>query len=249
MLLSPEERYYYARQIVLDEIGTAGQIKLKKTKVLCIGAGGLGSPLLQYLTAAGVGTIGIMDHDVIDMSNLSRQTIYKHADIGIKKVRAAKEYLIQLNPFVKIHSYPERLRQANALGIIAEYDIVADCTDDLSNRYLTNKICVAMDKPFAFAGIWRHQGQCMLFQGQKGPCFNCLFPVDNTSPRFASCSDFGVLGVLPGMLGIMQANLIIQYIVQSGDIALGKLLMVNSRHFDIRSYQLYRSLDCELCNY
>lgn len=247
MLLSPDEVNYYARQIILSEIGKTGQLKLKNARVLCIGAGGLGAPLLQYLAAAGVGTIGIIDHDVVEISNLSRQIIYKYSDLGNKKVIAARDYLTQLNPFIIIKIYPQQFNVSNASCIISDYDIVADCTDDLVNRHITNQVCVELDKPFVFAGIWHYQGQCMLFHRREGPCFNCLFPFNNISQSLPNCNDAGVLGVLPGLLGTMQANLILQHILQMSDKKIDKLFTLNGRNFELISYQVERDHNCTVC--
>ena len=247
MLLSNNEVDYYARQLILDEVGTAGQLKLKNTKVLCIGAGGLGAPLLQYLTAAGIGQIGIIDHDVIESSNLSRQIIYKYRDIGKKKVIAAKEYLTELNPLISVNIYPYRFEHTNALGIIDNYDIIADGTDNITNRYITNHACVKLDKPFIFAGIWRYHGQCMLFNGKEGPCFNCLFPFDDELQNLSDCNNAGVLGVIPGMLGIMQANLIIRHILQINDHKKNTLFALNGQNFELLTYQVERDKHCLVC--
>jgi len=246
MSLDADEMQYYLRQIALEEIGREGQLRLKNARVLCIGAGGLGAPLLQYLVAAGVGTVGIMDNDVIEFSNMSRQVIYQYQDIGIKKVIAAKQYLTQLNPFVNIVMYPMHLNPHNASALIADYDIVADCTDNLLNRYVTNQVCFTLNKPFVFAGIWKHQGQCMLFQGKKGPCFHCLFP-GGTTEALPDCSG-GVMGILPGMLGILQANLVMQQLLGWGDSHAGRLFIFNSRNIMLRHYQVKADLDCFVCN-
>lgn len=248
MQFSKDELSYYSRQFMLNEINENGQLKLKNAKVLCIGAGGLGSPLLQYLAAAGIGTIGIIDHDVVEISNLSRQIIYKYNDIGEKKVIAAKRNLLQLNPFISINIYSERFDEINALSLINNYDIIADCTDNLINRYITNHVCVALNKSFAFAGIWRYQGQCMLFHGKKGACFNCLFPFTDASYHLPDCNNAGVLGVLPGMLGMMQANLIIQHILQISEVKVGTLFALNARALTIQSHTIERDRSCRVCS-
>jgi molybdopterin/thiamine biosynthesis adenylyltransferase/rhodanese-related sulfurtransferase len=248
MSLTDNEKQYYIRQIDLSEVGKEGQLKLKNAKVLCIGAGGLGAPLLQYLAAAGVGTIGIIDHDVVEVSNLSRQLIYKYNDIGKKKVIAAQRYLIELNPFITINIYPKYFDAKNALSIINDYDIVADCTDNLINRYITNQVCIKLGKPFIFAGIWRYQGQVMLFDSKEGPCFNCVFPSNHASHILPNCNDAGVLGVVPGILGIIQANLIIQYILQISQEKLGKLFSLNMRDLTLTSHYIERDLECAICS-
>lgn len=247
MPLHPHERLLYAQQMALTEIGEAGQLKLKQAKVLCIGAGGLGSPLLQYLAAAGVGTIGIIDHDVVEASNLQRQIIYQYQDIGRLKVEAAHQHLSALNPFINIEIYAQRFTRANAHALASQYDIIADCTDQLNNRYLVNDICLALNKPFVFAGIWRYQGQCMLFHGKEGPCFHCLFPADAGQNALPDCRESGVLGVLPGMLGCMQANLVLQYLLQIRKPVSGRLFCVDSADFAVHELHLTKDQDCAAC--
>jgi len=244
MQLSHAELILYARQIALADIGINGQLKLKQASVICIGAGGLGSPVLQYLAAAGVGTIGIVDDDVVEASNLQRQIIYSHHDIGKQKTLAAKEYLERINPYINIEIYSEKFTSQNASALIANYDIVADCTDNLANRYLTNAVCLAADKAFVFAGIWQHQGQCMLFHGNNGPCFYCLFPQGEPLP---DCREAGVLGVLPGLLGTMQANLIIQHILQIQEMPIGRFISLNSFNLELRHYTIAKNPDCPAC--
>ncbi|OGT56229.1 MAG: hypothetical protein A3F43_02950 [Gammaproteobacteria bacterium RIFCSPHIGHO2_12_FULL_42_10] len=239
----------YAKQISLSEIGAAGQLKLKNAKVLCIGAGGLGTPLLQYLTAAGVGRIGIIDHDVVELSNLQRQIIYRHNDIGKFKVTAAKNNLQDLNPSICFDIYAEKFASHHVRSIIAEYDIVADCTDHLANRYLVNEVCVELDKPFVFAGITRYHGQCMFFHGKSGPCFNCMFPENLAVAILPDCNAAGVLGVLPGILGTMQANMILQYILQLQRHGTGQLFTLDILDFALQRYQVTQDPECQICIY
>lgn len=247
MSFSALENQYYARQIMLEDIGEQGQIKLKQAKVLCIGAGGLGAPLLQYLAAAGIGTLGIMDADVVEISNLSRQIIYQFSDIGLKKVDAARTFLEKLNPFIHIETWPFACQESNASSILEKYDVIADCTDNLWNKYRTSQCCHTLDKPLSLAGIWKNQGQCMLFQGQKSPCLHCLFPLDTSSQNLPDCNATGVISVLPGIMGILQANMIIRQIIgQTSDIA-EKLFQFDAVKMQLQAYAIKKDPDCALC--
>lgn len=246
MTLNTAERLFYAKQIMLKDIGEAGQLTLKNTKVLCIGAGGLGSALLQTLASAGVGVLGIVDHDVVEPSNLQRQLLYRHEDIGLKKVIAAKKYLQKLNRYIDINSYAEKFDVNNARQLISHYDIIADCTDYLANRYVVNHHCVELDKIFVFAGIWQHQGQCMLFQGKQGPCFECIFPVDSTQDVLADCSESGVLAILPTILGTLQANLIIQHILNIKNSSTGHFYHMDISNLELRAYEVEQNPDCSV---
>jgi len=248
MSLSPAELLFYAKSISLPDMGIEGQLKLKNTKMLCIGAGGLGSSLLQTLASAGIGTIGIIDHDVVELSNLQRQTLYRHEDIGLKKIIAAKKYLDLLNPHINIYSYPENFNMINAQKLISQYDIIADCTDDLANRYLVNQYCVKLNKPFVFAGIWQHQGQCMLFHGKHGPCFECLFPPESATDLLADCSNSGVLNILPNLLGTLQANLIIQYNLTQKTTLANYFYQLNITNLELRRYSVGQNPQCSLCS-
>jgi sulfur-carrier protein adenylyltransferase/sulfurtransferase len=245
-MLSSAETALYARQIVLPEVGISGQLRLKNASVLCIGAGGLGAPLLQYLAAAGIGRIGIVDHDVVETSNLQRQIIYTHDDIGKRKTDAAKNYLQRLNPHIQIDIYPQKFTAENAAKLIADFDMTADCTDQIANRYLVNAHSIAANKPFMYAGISRHAGQCMLFHGTSGPCFYCLFPDDAGVSLPPDCNAGGVLGVLPGLLGTMQANLIIQHLLRQND-DIGRLYAVNITNLDGRTYVVTKNPQCPVC--
>jgi molybdopterin/thiamine biosynthesis adenylyltransferase/rhodanese-related sulfurtransferase len=248
MMLDREDMTRYSRQISLSEIGVSGQLQLKNASVLCIGAGGLGSPLLQYLAAAGIGRIGIIDHDEVELSNLPRQVLYQQLDVGSKKVEAAKNYLQRANPRTLIDIFPERFTVKNAAELISQYDIVADCTDQLLNRYLVNEVCVALNKPFVFAGISKFQGQLMLFHGRTGPCFCCLFPFNPASNAAPDCNAAGVLGVLPGILGSMQASLIIQAITQHHAAEVGQFYTFDLHDFTLRHYKISQQSDCQTCH-
>lgn len=247
MELNTAEKLFYAKQIMLSDVGIEGQLKLKNTRVLCIGAGGLGSPLLQTLVSAGVGKLGIVDHDVVELSNLQRQSLYRHEELGLKKVIAAKDYLQKLNPHIDIVIYPEKFDVNNSRELIAQYDIIADCTDYLANRYVVNQMCVELNKPFVFAGIWKHQGQCMLFQGTQGACFECLFPAHSTQEVLADCSELGVLAVLPHILGTLQANLIIQYVLKIQNNMPQYFYHMNISNLELRAYVVEQNPECRVC--
>ncbi|MEM0993686.1 MAG: ThiF family adenylyltransferase [Bacteroidota bacterium] len=215
MDFSAQERQHYARHFSLPDFGLAGQKRLKATKVLVVGAGGLGSPLLLYLAAAGIGQIGIVDDDVVAASNLQRQVLYGKSDLGLLKVEVAKSRLQQLNPHIEIHTYPERLTVANALDLISDYDIVADGTDNFPTRYLVNDACVLAGKTNVYASIFRFEGQVAVFNhlrsdGSRGPNYRHLFPEPPPPNTVPNCAEAGVLGVLPGIIGSMQANEIIK---------------------------------------
>ncbi len=221
-MLSQEELKRYSRHIILSEIGKEGQIKLKKAKVLVIGAGGLGCPILQYLTAAGIGTIGIVDFDKVDVSNLQRQILFSHEDIGKNKAKAAKERLSGQNPFVNFNVYETFLTKDNALEIIQSYDIIVDGSDNFATRYLTNDACVIAQKPLVFGAIFKFDGQVSVFNYQSGPTYRCLFPEPPAPNSVPNCSDTGVLGVLPGIIGTLQANETLKIILEIGDVLNGK---------------------------
>ncbi len=248
-MLDETEKCRYRCQLALPQVGEAGQIKLKSARVLCIGAGGLGTVLLQYLAAAGVGTIGIVDDDVIEPSNLQRQIIYHPQQIGMKKVAAAKHYLTQLNPACHVMIHDAKFSSRNAEALIADYDIVADCTDVLANRYLTNTVCLAGKKPFVFAGISQFQGQCMLFRGHSDPCFECVFPSDSEFSLGSDCASGGVLAVLPGMLGLMQASLIMRHLLLLDAAEAPRLHTVDLLSFEFEHYQVQKNPDCLACQH
>ncbi|MCF8462044.1 MAG: HesA/MoeB/ThiF family protein [Flavobacteriales bacterium] len=217
----------YARHISLSEVGHAGQQKLLDAKILMIGAGGLGCPALQYLAAAGVGTIGIIDGDTVDETNLQRQILFSTDDIGKKKVEVAKQKLNALNPDVSIHIYPENLTADNALAIIADYDMVIDGTDNFATRYLVNDACVKLDKPFVYGAIHKFEGQVSVFNFEDGPTYRCLFPDAPSQSQIPNCAEAGVLGVLPGVIGTLQATEAMKLILGIGEPLSGKLKIVN----------------------
>lgn len=217
----------YSRHISLEEVGESGQQKLLDSKVLMIGAGGLGCPALQYLAGAGIGTIGIMDGDTVDESNLQRQILFSTSDIGTKKVLAAKARLEGLNPEIAINAYAENLTQENALKIISDYDLVIDGTDNFATRYLVNDACVKLNKPFIYGAIHKFEGQLSVFNLNDGPTYRCLFPDPPQSDQIPNCAEVGVLGVLPGIVGTLQATEAIKIILGIGEPLSGKLKMVN----------------------
>ncbi|WP_299313428.1 molybdopterin-synthase adenylyltransferase MoeB [uncultured Aquimarina sp.] len=227
-MLSKEEKIQYNRHLILDEIGEEGQNKLTSAKVLVIGAGGLGCPVLQYLTAAGIGTIGIIDDDVVDQTNLQRQILYTIDDIGRSKAKVASEKLSRLNPFVFFKVYEEKLDKDNALELFSEYDIIVDGSDNFPTRYLVNDACVLTDTPLVFGSIFKFQGQVSVLNYENGPTYRCLFPNPPASGAVPNCSDIGVLGVLPGIIGSLQANEVIKMIVGIGEVLKGKLLYLDA---------------------
>ena len=218
----------YSRHIVLSEIGQSGQDKLSKAKVLVIGAGGLGCPALQYLTAAGVGTIGIVDNDIVEASNLQRQVLFGTSDLGRNKALAAKDRLSNLNETITIHTYPYKLTHLNALALFSMYDIIVDGSDNFPTRYLVNDAAVITNKPLVYGAIFKFEGQVAVFNAQNGPSYRCLFPDLPKAGSVANCSEIGVLGVLPGIIGAMQANEVLKIILDLGNILSGRLLIYNA---------------------
>ncbi len=217
----------YSRHITLSEVGLMGQLKISESKVLVIGAGGLGSPLLLYLTAAGVGTIGIVDFDTVSESNLQRQVLFREQDIDKKKAEVAKTLLEARNSEITIHSYPVPLDVSNAIETIQKYDIVVDCTDNFRTRYLINDACVKLNKPFVFAAIYKFEGQLSVFNYHGGPTYRCLFPNPPKAGEVPNCEEAGVLGVLPGVLGMHQANEVLKIILSIGEVLSGQLLSIH----------------------
>ncbi len=247
MILTPSELERYSQQIKLDQIGRAGQLKLKQAHVLCVGAGGLGSAVLLYLAAAGVGTLGIVDDDRLELSNLQRQILYKDADRGTVKTEAAKQHLLALNPNLTIHAYPERLIFENAAQLFHLYDIIADCSDNFATRYLIADQAHALDKPHVYASVRQFEGQVALFLGKKTPCFRCLFPDAPPAELFPPCVEGGVLGVLPGLLGSLQAAEILKWILGFDLPLAGKLMLIQLLAPRFSVLALERNKACLLC--
>ncbi|WP_298238124.1 HesA/MoeB/ThiF family protein [uncultured Algibacter sp.] len=231
----------YNRHIILSEIGQAGQEKISNAKVLVIGAGGLGCPVLQYLTAAGVGTIGIIDFDMVDLSNLQRQVLFGTSSLGKNKSLAAKERLQDLNNDIMVVAYPELLNYQNALVLFQEYDIIVDGSDNFETRYLVNDACLITNKPLVFGAIYKFEGQVAVFNYNQGPSYRCLFPNPPQKDSVPNCSEIGVIGVLPGIIGSMQANEVLKLILGLGDILSGKLLCYNALKSDISILKIKRN--------
>ncbi|WP_010136910.1 molybdopterin-synthase adenylyltransferase MoeB [Ochrovirga pacifica] len=228
MKLNQNEKILYSRHLLLNEIGKEGQEKIKAAKVLVIGAGGLGCPILQYLTAAGVGTIGIVDGDKVDVTNLQRQILYGVDDIGKSKARSAAKRLKQLNPYVKFVVHEFFISSKNALAIFEQYDIIIDGSDNFQTRYLCNDAAVLTNKPLVFGSIFKFEGQVSVFNYQDGPTYRCLYPEPPKSGSVPNCSEIGVLGVLPGIVGSYQANEVLKIICNLGNVLSGKLLTINT---------------------
>src|ERR1700756_481103 len=246
--LSNEEIARYSRHLILPEVGLEGQQKLKAAKVLCVGTGGLGAPLAYYLAAAGIGTLGLVDFDVVDESNLQRQIIHSTADVGRPKIESAAEKLQALNPHMKIVKHETMLTSQNALEIIKDYDIVADGTDNFPTRYLVNDACVLSgNKPNAYASIFRFEGQASVFATEDGPCYRCLYPEPPPPGLVPSCAEGGVLGILPGLLGVIQATEVIKLILGTGEPLIGRLLLVDSLGMRFRELKLRKNADCPVC--
>ncbi len=243
-MLNSQELSRYNRQIILPNVGTKGQEKLKATKVLVIGAGGLGSPLLQYLAAAGIGTIGIVDADNVDISNLQRQVIYRTTDAGKPKAKVSAEILQQLNPNININSYASYLNSENALQIIENYDIIVDCTDNFATRYLVNDACILLKKPFIYGAIFRYEGQVSTFNlTENSPTYRCLFPTPPPASQAPNCAEAGVFGVLAGMIGLYQANEVLKISLGIGEILDGKLLLVDMLNSQSRIIKIRKRFD------
>ncbi len=247
VMLLPEERSRYARHLLLPQVGEEGQLRLKEASVLVIGAGGLGAPLLQYLVAAGVGRIGIIDDDVVSLSNLHRQILYGTDDVGRPKVEVAAEKLGRLNPHVELEPLNERITPDNALELISRYDLVADGTDNFATRYLVNDACVLTGRVNVYASIYRFDGQVSVFGAPNGPCYRCLFPEPPRPGSVPSCAEGGVLGVLPGMLGTLQATEVIKWITGVGEPLVGKLLLVDALTMEMRTLHVERDPGCPVC--
>jgi molybdopterin/thiamine biosynthesis adenylyltransferase/rhodanese-related sulfurtransferase/molybdopterin converting factor small subunit len=245
--LSNDEILRYSRHLIMPEVGMEGQQKLKAAKVLCIGAGGLGSPLALYLTAAGVGTLGIVDFDVVDYTNLQRQIIHSTADVGRKKLDSAGEKLKAINPFLNLRTFDTRLTSANALELFREFDIVADGTDNFPTRYLVNDACVLTGKPNVYGSIFRFEGQASVFATEDGPCYRCLYPEPPPPGLVPSCAEGGVLGILPGLVGVIQATETIKLILGQGDSLVGRLLLVDALGMKFRELKLRKNPDCPVC--
>ena len=245
--LSRDEVLRYSRHLLLPEVTLEGQRRLKAARVLVVGAGGLGSPLALYLAAAGVGTIGLVEFDALDLTNLQRQVLYATSDVGRRKLEAARERLAGLNPEIEIVPHPVRLSSANAMDLVRGYDVVADGTDNFPTRYLVNDACVLAGKPNVYASVFRFDGQLAVFDAARGPCYRCLFPEPPPPGLVPSCADGGVLGVLPGMIGSIQASEAIKHLIGAGETLRGRLLIVDALTMRVREVRVPRDPHCPVC--
>jgi sulfur-carrier protein adenylyltransferase/sulfurtransferase len=245
--LSNEELQRYSRHLILPEVGLAGQKKLKAAKVLMIGAGGLGSPLALYLAAVGIGQLGIVDFDRVDRTNLQRQVLHGTKDIGRPKLASAKDRLQDVNPNTQVETYEFALSSQNALALFRQYDLVVDGTDNFPTRYLVNDACVLTGKPNVYGSIFRFEGQASVFDGQHGPCYRCLYPEPPPPGLVPSCAEGGVLGILPGIIGVIQATEAVKLILGIGDSLIGRLLLFDALRMKFRELKLRKNPECSLC--
>src|SRR5512138_1219705 len=245
--LTNDEILRYSRHLIMPEVGMEGQQKLKASRVLCIGAGGLGSPLALYLAAAGVGTLGLVDFDVVDFTNLQRQILHFTADVGRPKLQSAAEKIAALNPLVTVRRFETRLTSANALELFREFDIIVDGTDNFPTRYLVNDACVLSGKPNVYASIFRFEGQASVFATEQGPCYRCLYPEPPPPGLVPSCAEGGVLGILPGLVGVIQATEAIKLILGVGEPLIGRVLLVDALGMRFRELKLRKNPDCPAC--
>lgn len=244
---SNEQIERYSRHIILPEVGGMGQTKLLESRVLLIGAGGLGSPAGLYLAAAGIGTLGIIDQDVVDLSNLQRQILHGTRDIGRPKVESAKETIADINPDVNVITHTERLSSENALEIIGSYDLVVDGCDNFPTRYLINDACVMLGKPNVHGSIFQFEGQATVFYPGKGPCYRCLYPMPPPPGMAPSCQEAGVFGVLPGIIGNIQAFETIKVLLDVGELLIGRLLLFNGLTTEFKELTLRQDTECPMC--
>src|SRR5690242_1127917 len=245
--LDKDEILRYSRHLIMPEVGMEGQQKLKAARVLCIGTGGLGSPLAMYLAAAGIGTLGLVDFDVVDFTNLQRQIIHSTADVGRKKLDSATDKIEAINPYVEVVRYETRLSSDNALRIFEDFDIVVDGTDNFPTRYLLNDACVLSGKPNVYGSIFRFEGQASVFGLKDGPCYRCLYPEPPPPGLVPSCAEGGVLGILPGLVGVMQATEVIKLVLGKGESLIGRLLLIDALDMKFRELKLRKNPDCPAC--
>ncbi|HST78279.1 MAG TPA: molybdopterin-synthase adenylyltransferase MoeB [Verrucomicrobiae bacterium] len=245
--LSNDEVLRYSRHLIMPEVGMEGQQKLKAARVLCIGTGGLGSPLALYLAAAGVGTLGLVDFDVVDFTNLQRQVIHFTSDVGRPKLESARQKIAAINPFVNVKPFETRLTSQNALEIFRDFDIIVDGTDNFPTRFLVNDACVFTGKPNVYGSIFRFEGQASVFATKEGPCYRCLYPEPPPPGLVPSCAEGGVLGILPGLVGLIQATEAIKLILGSGDPLIGRLLLVDALGMKFRELKLRKNPECVVC--
>src|SRR5947209_2981898 len=245
--LNKDEILRYSRHLIMPEVGMEGQQKLKAARVLCIGTGGLGSPLALYLSAAGVGTLGMVDFDVVDFTNLQRQVIHFSSDVGRPKLDSAKEKIAAINPYVNVKTFETRLTSANALEIFRDFDIIVEGTDNFPTRFLVNDACVFTGKPNVYGSIFCFEGQASVFATKDGPCYRCLYPEPPPPGLVPSCAEGGVLGILPGLVGLIQATEAIKLILGVGQPLIGRLLLVDALGMHFRELKLRKNPDCVVC--
>ena len=245
--LSHEEILRYSRHLLVPEVGLEGQRKLKAASVLIIGTGGLGSPVALYLAAAGIGRIGLVDYDVVDRTNLQRQVIHGTSTVGKLKVESARERLIDLNPDIRVDAYNQVFTSENAMGIAEPYDLIVDGSDNFPTRYLTNDLCVLTGKPNVYGSVYRFEGQVSVFDARKGPCYRCLFPDPPPPGLVPSCAESGVLGILPGTIGTLQATEALKLILGTGEPLIGKLLLYNAQDTSFDYVKLRKNPACKVC--
>jgi sulfur-carrier protein adenylyltransferase/sulfurtransferase len=245
--LSHSEIMRYSRHLLIPEVGLEGQRKLKAASILVIGTGGLGSPVALYLAAAGVGCIGLVDYDVVDFSNLQRQVIHGTSTLGTLKVESARQKMLDLNPDIEVKVYNEPFTSENAMGIARDYDVIIDGTDNFPTRYLTNDVCVLLGKPNVYGSIFRFDGQASVFDPRQGPCYRCLFPEPPPPGLLPSCAEGGVLGILPGTIGTIQATEALKLILGIGETLIGKLLLYNALDMSFEYVKLRKNPKCKVC--
>src|SRR5437762_7363793 len=245
--LSNEEILRYSRHLIMPEVGMEGQLKLKNARVLLIGTGGLGAPLGLYLAAAGVGKLGLVDFDVVDFTNLQRQVTFGTSDVGKHKSEAARARLANLNPDIEIQSFETQLTSANALELFKDFDIIVDGTDNFPTRYLVNDACILLGKPNVYGSIFRFEGQASVFGMPDGPCYRCLYPEPPPPGLVPSCAEGGVLGILPGLVGVIQATEVVKLILGTGDPLIGRLLLVDALGMKFRELKLRKNPECPVC--
>jgi len=248
LTLSNDEIKRYSRHLIMPEVGMEGQLKLKAASVLLIGTGGLGSPSALYLAAAGIGRIGLVDFDIVDHSNLQRQIIHGTKDVGRKKLHSARDRMLDINPYLQIDLYEEALDSSNALRILAPYDIVLDGTDNFPTRYLTNDACVLLGKPNVYGSIFRFEGQSTVFATKDGPCYRCLYPEPPPPGLVPSCAEGGVLGILPGIIGMVQATETVKLILGKGKSLAGRLMLYDALEMKFREMKIRKDPSCPICS-
>jgi len=245
--LSVDEMRRYSRHLIIPDVGMLGQRRLKEAKVLCVGAGGLGSPTLMYLAAAGVGTLGIVEFDTVDESNLQRQIIHGQSDIGRSKAESARESVLEINPYVTVDIHEVRLNSSNVMDLFAQYDLIIDGADNFATRYLVNDACVLLNKPYVWGSIYRFDGQASVFWAKHGPCYRCLYPEPPPPGMVPSCAEGGVLGVLCSSIGSIQVTEAIKLITGIGQTLLGRLMVYDALDMDYRQVRIHKDVDCVIC--